>query len=101
MLGMDMMLKNMGFDPEEIRKTITGLGQLLADMHDRLQRVENKLDAVLNERKEVENENEKIGYHGDNSVTALHSHKAETDNGGVAQGNSHDNGNGGSPDNVA
>lgn len=49
MLGMEMMLKSLGLDPEEIRKGITEFGQVIVDMKSQLDRIESKLNAVLAE----------------------------------------------------
>lgn len=47
MLGLEMMLKSMGLNPEEIRKSVEGFGQVVIAMDDKLTRIERKLDAVL------------------------------------------------------
>lgn len=50
MLGLEMMLKSMGLNPEEIRKSVEGFGQVVIAMDDKLTRIERKLDAVLADR---------------------------------------------------
>lgn len=50
MLGMEMMLKSLGLDPEEIRKGITEFGQVIVDMKSQLDRIESKLNALLAEK---------------------------------------------------
>lgn len=49
MLGLEMMLKSMGLNPEEIRKSVEGFGQVVIAMDEKLTRIERKLDAVFAE----------------------------------------------------
>lgn len=47
MNGMQYLLKSMGVDPEEITKTANQLAQLIIDTKSQLDRIEEKLDAVI------------------------------------------------------
>ena len=50
MLGMEMMLKSLGLDPEEIQTGIKEFGQVIVDMKIQLDRIEHKLDGILAEK---------------------------------------------------
>lgn len=54
MLGMEMMLKSLGLDPEEIQNGIKEFGQVIVDMKAQLDRIEGKLNAVFAEKLEDE-----------------------------------------------
>lgn len=45
MMGIEMMLKGMGIDPNEIKKAVGEFGAVILDIRDRLERIEVKLDA--------------------------------------------------------
>ena len=45
--GMDMMLKAMGLDPEEMKKSIEGFGALVIDVNERLERIERNQRAIM------------------------------------------------------
>lgn len=45
MMGIEMMLKGMGIDPNEIKKAVGEFGAVILDIRDRLERIEAKLDA--------------------------------------------------------
>lgn len=47
MLGMQMMLKSLGLDPEEIMKTAEGYGKMIGLVVEQLQRIEDKQDRIL------------------------------------------------------
>lgn len=47
MFGMEMLLKNLGLDPETIKTSIESFGQVVVDLKSQMDRIENKLDAVL------------------------------------------------------
>ena len=49
MFGIEMMLKNMGLDPEAIRASVENLGQVIIDLKSQMDRIENKLDALLSD----------------------------------------------------
>lgn len=55
MLGLDMMLKSMGIDPEEVKKSVTEFGQVVLDIKAQLDRIEHKLDAAAVQRIAEEN----------------------------------------------
>ena len=50
MLGMEMMLKSLGLDPEEIRKSVNDVGVVIIKISQQLDRIEQKLDALGNDR---------------------------------------------------
>jgi len=47
MSGMNMLMRSMGINPEEIIQSVTVLVSMGADLKAQLDRIENKLDAVL------------------------------------------------------
>lgn len=47
MLGLEAMLKAVGLDPVEIKKSVEGFGQVVIEVDNKLTRIERKLDAVL------------------------------------------------------
>ena len=47
MFGMEMILKNLGLDPEKIQETITVMLNGVKDMNERLARVEQNQQALL------------------------------------------------------
>jgi len=50
MLGMQMMLKSMGLDPEEILSSVNKFGATFLALQDQMNRIERKLDTVLAEK---------------------------------------------------
>jgi predicted nucleic acid-binding Zn-ribbon protein len=50
MSGMNMLLKSMGIDPNEIQNSVSQFGQMVLDIKTQMDRIEEKLDAVLLER---------------------------------------------------
>lgn len=57
MMGMEMMMKSLGLDPEEIKKTIGDFGQVVIELKSQMDRIETKLNAVIveNQKKELDN----------------------------------------------
>jgi hypothetical protein len=49
MFGIEMLLKNLGLDPEVIKSSVESFGQVIVDMKAQMDRIENKLDAVLSD----------------------------------------------------
>ena len=49
MLGMEMMLKSLGLNPEEIKKSIGEFGQVVIDMKEQLDRIEKRLNTLFAE----------------------------------------------------
>ena len=47
MMGLQMMLKSMGLDPDEIIKSVNQFGEVFKAMQEQMNRIENKLDKVL------------------------------------------------------
>lgn len=45
--GMEMMLKMIGLNPDEIKEQISGYGQLVLDLHNRIKSTEEKVDRLL------------------------------------------------------
>ena len=45
--GMELMLKGFGLDPEKIKKDVANFGQIIADIHTRLIRIEEKQSEIL------------------------------------------------------
>lgn len=48
MLGLEMMLKSLGLNPDEIKKSIEDFGAVVVKISMQLDRIENKLDALSN-----------------------------------------------------
>lgn len=57
MLGMQLMLKSMGLDPEEIIGSVNKFGETFLAMQEQLNRIERKLDRVLTQNLLVEPDN--------------------------------------------
>lgn len=46
MFGIEMMLKNMGLDPDALKESVENFGRVVVDIKQQLDRIENKLDAL-------------------------------------------------------
>lgn len=46
-LGVEMMLKSLGLDPEEVKKSIAGIGQIMADLKTGIDKVQVQNAEIL------------------------------------------------------
>lgn len=51
-MGMEMMMKSFGFDPDELKKTVADFQKLFVDIRDTLQDINRKQDAIRAEQLE-------------------------------------------------
>ena len=47
MFGVEMLLKNLGLDPDTIKASVESFGQVVIDLKIQMDRIEKKLDDVL------------------------------------------------------
>ncbi len=66
--GIEMMLKSMGIDPDEIRKSVSEFGQVVLALKEQMDRVEKKLDFIIGDVSASENETEKTEIEHINGV---------------------------------
>lgn len=53
-LGVEMLVKSLGLDPEEIKKSIAGIGQIMADLKTGLDKIQAQNAEILDRLAKME-----------------------------------------------
>lgn len=74
-LGVEMMLKSLGLDPDEIKKSVAGIAQIMADLRDGQARIEAQNARILELLETQEQAHD--GPHGKSELFAAPNGKAD------------------------